>query len=202
MTRLFPASLHYSCARSAQTVSRDRGQRVNVLVVSRAGSHRATRLQTHQFHVGDVVVLQGWEKSLQTTLADLGLLPLADRRLSFDAKRGIVPLAILAVAMALISLGIVNVAVGFFAAAVIVLLKQITLQEAYASIEGPVLVLLKCANYPTRHRSGKAPPSWRRRRNQARGRPAAGIFSSLRSAGRGLVCCRRCITRVLAAAVR
>lgn len=117
---------------------------VNVLAVSRAGRRRAARLQTHEFGVGDVVVLQGWEKNLQETLSDLGLLPLADRAITLGkTSQGLIPLAVLAVAMVLISLKAVTVAIGFFAAAVaVILLKQISLKDAYESIEGPVIVLL------------------------------------------------------------
>lgn len=117
---------------------------VNVLAVSRAGRRRTMRLQTHEFQVGDVIVLQGWEKPLQATMSDLGLLPLADRALGLGrSTQGAVSLAVLAAALALISFKIVTVAVGFFAAAVaVILLKQISLKEAYESIEGPVIVLL------------------------------------------------------------
>lgn len=117
---------------------------VNALAVSRAGKRRATRLQTHEFQVGDVVVLQGWEKNLQATLSDLGLLPLADRALTLGkSSQGIIPLGILAIAMVLIAFKAVTVAVGFFAAAVaVIVLKQISLKDAYESIEGPVIVLL------------------------------------------------------------
>jgi di/tricarboxylate transporter len=45
--------------------------------------------------------------------------------------------------MVLVSLHIVSVAVGFFGSAVfVVLLKQLTLKEAYGAIEGPVIVML------------------------------------------------------------
>ncbi len=117
---------------------------VNLLAVSRAGMKRAARLQEHRFQVGDVIVMQGWQKSLQTTLAELGLLPLADRGLSFGSStQGLIPLGILTVAMIFISLNLASVAVGFFAAAVLVILfKQISLKDAYESIEGPVIILL------------------------------------------------------------
>ena len=130
--------------RSLQSLALRRAYDVNVLAISRAGVRRAARLQQHVFQVGDVVVLQGWESGLPSTLADLGLLPLVDRGLSLgSASQGIVPLAILALAMVLISLKAVTVAVGFFAAAVgVLLLKQISLKEAYDAIEGPVIVLL------------------------------------------------------------
>jgi di/tricarboxylate transporter len=119
---------------------------VNLLAVSRAGSHRAVRLQSHTFAVGDVIVLQGWEKGMQQTLADLGLLPLADRSLGLGRPtRGLVALAVLAVAMILITFKLVTVAVGFFAAAAIVMItKQIPLKDGYDAIEGPVIVLLAC----------------------------------------------------------
>jgi di/tricarboxylate transporter len=117
---------------------------VNLLAVSRAGSRRGVRLQSHRFEVGDVVVLQGWAKGLTQTLGDMGLLPLADRSLNLGrSSQGLMSLSVLAVAMLLITFKVVSVAVGFFAAAVIVvLLKQISLKDAYDSIEGPVLVLL------------------------------------------------------------
>jgi di/tricarboxylate transporter len=117
---------------------------VNVLAVSRAGTRRTVRLQTHEFQVGDVIVLQGWEKPLHATMSDLGLLPLADRALGLGRPtQGAVSLGVLALALALISFKVVTVAVGFFAAAVaVIVLKQISLKEAYESIEGPVIVLL------------------------------------------------------------
>jgi len=119
---------------------------VNLLAVSRAGSHRAARLQSHTFAVGDVIVLQGWEKGMQQTMADLGLLPLADRSLGLgQPTRGLVALAVLAVAMVLITFKLVTVAVGFFAAAAIVMIsRQIPMKDAYEAIEGPVIVLLAC----------------------------------------------------------
>lgn len=119
---------------------------VNLLAVSRAGSHRAVRLQSHTFAVGDVIVLQGWEKGMQQTMADLGLLPLADRSLGLgQPTRGLVALAVLSVAMVLITFKLVTVAVGFFAAAAIVMItKQIPMKDAYEAIEGPVIVLLAC----------------------------------------------------------
>lgn len=130
--------------RSPQSLALRRRYDVNVLAISRAGVRRAVRLQAHEFQVGDVVVLQGWEKSLQATLPELGLLPLADRGLSFGSPgQGMISLGILAVAMALISLGVTTTGVGFFAAAVlVVLLKQISLKDAYEAIEGSIVVLL------------------------------------------------------------
>ena len=129
---------------TATSIALRRRYDVNLLAVSRAGHRRSARLQSHTFQVGDVVVLQGWEKTLQLTMAELRLLPLADRSLALgSSSHGVVSLSILAVAMVLISFKVVTVAVGFFAAALLVILfRQISLKDAYDSIEGPVIVLL------------------------------------------------------------
>ncbi len=117
---------------------------VNVLAISRSGTRRADRLLSHTFQVGDVVVLQGWESGLAATLQELGVLPLADRNLGLGKSTdGLIPLGLLAIAVVLIGFKLVTAAIGFFAASLLtVILKQISLKDAYESIEGPVLVLL------------------------------------------------------------
>ncbi|MFO1171369.1 MAG: SLC13 family permease [Hyphomicrobiaceae bacterium] len=137
---------------SAQNLSLRWRYDINVLAISRAGVRRAARLQEHVFKAGDVVVVQGWESALPVTLAEIGLLPLADRGVSFgSSSRGLIPLGILGLAMLLISLKLTTVAVGFFAAALLVIvLGQISLKEAYLAIEGPVVVLL-AALIPVAH---------------------------------------------------
>jgi di/tricarboxylate transporter len=117
---------------------------VNLLAVSRAGHNRHVHLQNHRFEVGDVVALQGWRTALPARLTELGCLPLADRGLGLgQTRRGLVPLAILAFAMVLVALQIVPVAIGFFGSAVLVVLaRQLTLKEAYESIEGSLIVML------------------------------------------------------------
>src|SRR5690606_38909735 len=79
--------------RTPRMVALRRRYDVNVLAVSRAGVRRSVRLQEHMFQVGDVVVVQGWESGLQATLSELGLLPLADRKLTLGTtSQGLVPL--------------------------------------------------------------------------------------------------------------
>jgi len=120
--------------------------RVNLLAVTRASGAARGRLRQHRFAVGDVVVLQGFEGALPATLAELGCLPLADRNLELDrAEKGYLSLAILGVAIALMLTHAARVEVAFFGAAVaIILTNQITLKNAYAALEGPVLVMLAC----------------------------------------------------------
>lgn len=129
---------------TAQTIRLRQNYHVNFLAVSRAGRRIDRELRTHRFEIGDVIVLQGYEKRVASAVSDLKLLPLADRSLDLATpSQGAVSLVVLAVAMVLVSLKIVPVAVGLFGAAVVVIwLRQITLKDAYDSIDGPVIVLL------------------------------------------------------------
>ena len=119
---------------------------VNLLAVSRAGERLGARLHRLRFKSGDVVALQGWEQDLPTILAELGCLPLADRRLTLGQKRtGIWSLLILVAAMILVAVNIIPVVTAFFGSAVLVVLfRQITLKDAYDAIEWPVIIMLGC----------------------------------------------------------
>ncbi len=119
---------------------------VNLLAVSRPGGLARERLRGHVFAPGDVIVLQGHAHGLSATLAELGCLPLADRNLELHrAEKGYLSLAILAAALVLMLLHVAPVEVAFFGAAVAVIVaNQITLKNAYAAIEGPVIVMLGC----------------------------------------------------------
>jgi di/tricarboxylate transporter len=117
---------------------------INVLAVSRRGRRMATRLRRAKFQTGDVVVLQGNAAAMPDTLAQLGCLPLAERRLTLGRpRRIIVPVAALALAVAVSASELVPVAVAFTAAALaLILLRVLTLREVYEAIEWPILVLL------------------------------------------------------------
>ena len=91
---------------------------VNVLAISRGGRRVTTRLRQTRFRVGDIVVLQGRRSQLTETMTRLGCLPLAERNLTIGRSRARYwPIVILLVAMALVSLGFVQVEVAFFVAA-------------------------------------------------------------------------------------
>lgn len=117
---------------------------INLLAVSRAGRRIAHRLRAVRFQPGDVIMLQGNIKTMPETLGDLRVLPLAERGLSLGrGRRGLIPVLVLAVAMLLVAVNVLPIAVAFFAAAaVIVLLKSISLREAYDAVEWPILVML------------------------------------------------------------
>ena len=117
---------------------------VNLLAVSRAGKRIAHQLRSVRLKEGDVIVLQGNLNEMPEALGALRVLPLAERGLALGrGRRGFIPVIVLAIAMLLVALHVVPVAIAFFgAAAVIVLLKAISLREAYDAVEWPILVML------------------------------------------------------------
>jgi di/tricarboxylate transporter len=117
---------------------------VNMVAVSRSGARLRQRLRATRFRAGDVIVLQGDLEALPDTLAQLGCLPLASRGVSLGTGRNVwLPAVVLVGAMLLVSLQFVPVSVGFFGAAVLLLVSRVlTLREAYAVIEWPILILL------------------------------------------------------------
>jgi di/tricarboxylate transporter len=122
---------------------------VGLLAVSRSGERITHRLRTLKFQVGDVLVLQGDLTQMPEVLGELRALPLAMRDLRLGAgRRRYLPAIVLAVAMTLIGLQVVPVAIGFFGAALtVVLLRSISLREVYEVIDWPLLVLI-CALIP------------------------------------------------------
>jgi di/tricarboxylate transporter len=117
---------------------------LNLLALSRSGRRIAQRLRRVRFQDGDLLVLQGRAERINDKLAALGCLPLAERNVPLGRPRNLyLPAVILGVAMVLVTTGMVSVPVGFFGAAVAVLVFQLlTLQEAYDAVEWPVLILL------------------------------------------------------------
>jgi Di- and tricarboxylate transporters len=129
---------------SAERIALYQRFQVNLLAVSRSGVRFKERLRAITLQPGDVLVLQGNLKKLPDTLKDLGCLPLAEREIRLgNARRSLLPLGILAGAMALVAFDILPVAVAFFGAGVLlVLFGSITLREAYETIEWPIIVML------------------------------------------------------------
>jgi di/tricarboxylate transporter len=117
---------------------------VNLLAVSRAGEHLTTRLRDISLREGDVIVLQGNETVLPQRLRELGALPLAERAIALGTtRRRWIAVAILAVTVLAVALGLVPVAVAFFGAAVLlVLFGTLPIREAYEAIEWPIVVML------------------------------------------------------------
>ncbi len=119
---------------------------VNLLALSRAGARLTTRLRQNRFRAGDLLVLQGRRSRLDAALPKLGLRPLAERNLAIARERPrLLALAILAGCLALITSRLVPAELGFFLAAVlVVLLGVLSPREAYEAVEWPIVVMLAC----------------------------------------------------------
>jgi len=117
---------------------------VGLVALSRRGQAILQRLSTVRFRLGDVVVLRSTSPSLPETLGELHVLPLAERSITLGVShRGWTPLAVLAAAMGLVAFHLVGVAVAFFGAAVVLLLlRTMTMNEAYRTVEWHILFLL------------------------------------------------------------
>jgi di/tricarboxylate transporter len=129
---------------SAQRLALYAAHGINVLAVSRSGYRLRQTLRTMRFRGGDIVMLQGSERTLPSALKTLGLLPLAEREVRLGGiRRVLAPVAILAAAMLAIAFHLAPVAICFFGAAVaMVAVGGLRMREAYAALDGPVLVLI------------------------------------------------------------
>ena len=117
---------------------------VKLLAVARAGRRVNQRLRAAPIRAGDILVLRGSESDLSKALTELGALPLADRSVQLGARRPLVlPAVILAAAMICVAVKLLPVAIAFMIAAVaMVATRAISMREAYASLDGSVLVLI------------------------------------------------------------
>lgn len=119
---------------------------LNLLAVSRRDQRFTERLGQIRFQNGDVILLQGHMARLPELLREWDCLPLVERGLRLGSVRnGLIPLAILLVAMGATAFGVVPVAAAFFAAAVaMVLSRSLPLRDVYPSLDAPILVMLAC----------------------------------------------------------
>jgi di/tricarboxylate transporter len=117
---------------------------VNVLALSRSGEMIRERLNRIRFQPGDVVVLEGREEDVIAAMTAMNLLPLAERKLQLGkGRRKYLPVAILAIGMALAVGRVVPTEVAFFGAAVLVVATgALPVKDAYESIDWPLIMLL------------------------------------------------------------
>lgn len=129
---------------SAQQMDLHGKHGVNLLAVSRSGFRMRQYLNRVKLRAGDMVVLQGGERGLPGALTELGLLPLAEREVRLGGVRRVAaPALILAAAMLLVAFQVVPVAIAFFGAAVVMIaVGAIRMREAYAALDGPLLLLI------------------------------------------------------------
>ena len=130
--------------RSPQTLGMRRRFGVALLALAREGQLVRERLARVQFRAGDVLLLQGDEEELADAVAEMGCLPLAERRLTVGKPRAVmIPILIFTASVLSTVMGWTPVHVSFAAAVVaLILLNRISANEAYQTIEWPVIVLL------------------------------------------------------------
>lgn len=131
---------------SAQTTKLHAEHGVNLLGVSRSGYRLTQHLRSVRLKAGDMLLLQGAERSLPGALQTLGLMPLVEREVRLGGVRyRFTALAVLTAAMLLVAFGLAPVSVAFFGAAVVIVaLGGLRMREAYLALDGPLLVLIAC----------------------------------------------------------
>ena len=117
---------------------------VTLLGVSRQGKRFPERVRKLTIQGGDILLLLGPEDRLPEVVQWLGCLPLAERGLKvLQRQKALGAITIFAAAVAIASLGLVDLAVALGAAvAALVAFNIVPLRELYESVEWPVVVLL------------------------------------------------------------
>lgn len=117
---------------------------VNVLAVARQGSRLARRLRDIRFRESDVILFQGPKSKWSEVLTHLGCWPLAERDLKIGQPRRLtLALLLFAGAIAASVLGWLPIELSLSAAGLaMILLRVLSIDEAYRSLELPILILL------------------------------------------------------------
>lgn len=115
---------------------------LNLLAVARQGRRVGGRLGTISFSGGDVLLFQISKQRMPQTLAALGCIPLSEQSPKASGRL-LVALGLFAAGIAAAASGLLHIEVALSATALtMVLLRFISLKDAYESIDWSVLVLL------------------------------------------------------------
>ena len=131
--------------RSARRIRMHENFGINLLALARQSQATKTRLKNTKFETGDVLLLQGDRSRLERVLPDLGCLILLDRGAATSAggHKALGAISIFAAAVMAAATGIISVPIALVSAALaMILLKIVSLREAYDSIEWPIIGLL------------------------------------------------------------
>ncbi|WP_373500311.1 SLC13 family permease [Desulfococcus sp.] len=125
---------------------------VNLLAIARRGRRLERQLGQTPLVIGDILLLQGTDTSLQSMLKHFTCLPLAERGLRMgEPSRLLTAVGIFALAMLLSTFNVLPVQVAFVSASVVmILVGLVPLKEIYESIDWPIIVLLG-ALFPLGH---------------------------------------------------
>ncbi|MGI9317036.1 MAG: SLC13 family permease [bacterium] len=117
---------------------------VNLLAVARESGASKVRLKHIKFRVGDILLLQGETQALEQLCTTLGCLAIKNRGVTITNRRGtyLTP-ALFGIGIAVTAAGLVPVHIAFATVVgALVMLRVISLREAYRSIEWPVIIML------------------------------------------------------------
>jgi di/tricarboxylate transporter len=117
---------------------------VNLLGIAREDHPAVARLKHIRVKTGDVLLLQGEKQALEQLCASLGCLAIKNRGMEITPKRAALTTPIIfAAGILATATGILPVQIAFTTVVgALVILKAVSLREAYRSIEWPVIVLL------------------------------------------------------------
>ncbi len=121
---------------------RDRG--VNLLALSRQGRRRHRRLSRERFKEGDVLALHGDLDHLGVMIRELGLLPLAERKIELGRRASpYLPVTVMALAVLAATTGVLPFAIAFLIGVVVLALARIMRPaEMYEAIDPSIIVLM------------------------------------------------------------
>ncbi len=128
------------------------GRSVALVGLAREGAAVVRRLRSQIFKVGDVLLLQGHEETIDEQFTQLGLLPLANRPLELDRNRKVgLALSVFIGAIVLAMTNLVSLPISFILAVMVyVLTGIIRVREIYEQIDWAVIILL-AAMIPVGH---------------------------------------------------
>ena len=128
------------------------GRSVALVGLAREGETVVRRLRRQIFKVGDVLLLQGHEETIDEQFTQLGLLPLANRPLELDRRRKVgIALSAFIGAIIMAMTNLVSLPIAFILAIMVyVLTGIIRVREIYEQIDWAVIILL-AAMIPVGH---------------------------------------------------
>lgn len=117
---------------------------INFIGISRPDTTLITPLSSTRMWPNDIVLLQGRRASIEETVRDLRLLPLATSNIAFGRTNRVVStLGILIIAILIATLNWISLPVVFLITCLIlVVTDHISLRQAYESIDQTVLILV------------------------------------------------------------
>jgi len=117
---------------------------VALMGIARRGRRFRDRVRKADIEAGDVLLLMGPSEQLATVAYWMGCLPLAEKELpSLQRRKSGIALAIFGAAIAVASVGLLDLTVALAAAVIgMVVARVMPLRQLYDSIEWPVIVLL------------------------------------------------------------